>query len=159
MLKKISNQKEKMMLKVLGMCMLVLCISPACNNNTSGKQLKGEETVSVANAAQHMNLKNGELIYQRHCQVCHQANGQGVPGYYPPIIGTKSSSGDKGYLIKVLMYGLSGEVTIEGKKYNSVMSNFRMLSDKEIADVLNYVRSQSDDNLEPVSPEEVKQIR
>lgn len=159
MLKKLRVQKVKMKLKMLGVCMLVLCITPGCNNNKSGKQTKGNETASVVNTDKLMDLKNGELIYQRHCQVCHQANGQGVPGYYPPIIGTKSSRGDKGYLIKVLMYGLSGEVNIEGKKYNGVMSNFRMLSNKEIADVLNYVRSQGDDNPDPVSPQEVQQIR
>jgi hypothetical protein len=39
----------------------------------------------------------------------------------------------------VVLYGLQGPLTVEGKTYNGVMPPFRQLKDQEVADVLNYV--------------------
>lgn len=144
-----------MLIRSLGsvLVLLVVVLSQGCADKA--QSTKGYGEYGSAKMESFADLKNGELVYSRNCKVCHQDKGQGVSGYYPPIMGTESSKGEKDYLIKVLLYGLSGEVEIEGEKYNGVMSNYRNLKDKDIADVLNYIRSYSGGNLDMVTEEEV----
>ena len=136
---------------------LLIMMFVACNSSSESK--KEDDKLKTEQSLSEVDLTQGKLIYDRNCKVCHQANGQGIPNFYPPIVNTKHSKGDKDYLVKVLLYGLSGKVEIEGKTYNGVMANYRNFSDEDIAAVLNYVRSMSDKNLEPVMPEDVAKFR
>lgn len=91
-------------------------------------------------------LEIGKNVYETGgsgnlaCQTCHQANGEGLPPSFPPLKGQKEFMGDcakhAGYVIK----GLSGEITVNGQKYNGVMPAQAGLSDLEIAAVISYER-------------------
>jgi mono/diheme cytochrome c family protein len=78
----------------------------------------------------------------RFCASCHQATGQGVPGAFPPLVGhvpeLYNAQGGHDYLINLLLYGLQGEIQVQGQTYNGVMPGWQQLSDEEIADLLNY---------------------
>ena len=105
----------------------------------------------------------GAKLYSANCQSCHQATGQGLPGAFPPLTHLSKVVQAKGgpeYLIRVVLYGLQGSLTVEGKTYNGVMPPFRQLKDQEVADLLNYVLTTfAKSKAKPISAEEVKALR
>ncbi len=83
-------------------------------------------------------VKAGEAVYQTVCLACHQADGKGLPGAFPPLAGSDYLLGDKDRAVGVVVRGLEGEVVVNGVKYNSVMPAMTQLSDQEIADALTF---------------------
>ena len=73
-------------------------------------------------------IDTGKEIYMKAapgggmCFTCHQQNGQGLAGQFPPLAGSDWVLGDKERLIKISMYGLMGEIEVNGVKYNNVMA-------------------------------------
>jgi nitrite reductase (NO-forming) len=72
------------------------------------------------------------------CFACHQAEGQGVPNAFPPLAKSDFLNADVDRAIDIVLHGKTGEITVNGKTYNSVMTQ-QMLSAEEIANVLTYV--------------------
>ncbi|MFY9309426.1 MAG: cytochrome c, partial [Bacteroidia bacterium] len=69
----------------------------------------------------------GKKVFTQTCQVCHQANGKGVPGQFPPLAGSEwvlASEGWHGdnHIVKIVLNGLQGVVTVEGAQYNNAMA-------------------------------------
>ena len=81
----------------------------------------------------------GEKIYQTYCSACHQATGQGLAGAFPPLAGSDYLLADKSRAINVVLGGLKGEITVNGKTFNAVMPNLSYLKDEEVANVVTYV--------------------
>lgn len=86
---------------------------------------------------------DGDAVYAGSCAVCHGAEGQGTEGAFPPLAehAARLAAADRGYPPLVVLYGLSGEITVEGDEYNGVMPAWDQLSDEEIAAALNVVVS------------------
>jgi mono/diheme cytochrome c family protein len=84
----------------------------------------------------------GAAIYATNCAGCHQANGEGVPGAFPPLAGhlaeVVAAENGRAYLINVLLFGLEGPITVNGQTYDGTMPAWSFLSDADIAAVLNY---------------------
>lgn len=80
----------------------------------------------------------GKGVYAKVCISCHQANGQGIPGAFPPLAKSDYLNKDVNRAIKGVVKGLSGPITVNGVKYNSAMPA-QALNDQQIADVLTYV--------------------
>lgn len=103
----------------------------------SGEEAPKEVAAAPAGQA------SGEALYQR-CVTCHQANGQGTPGAFPPLAGSEfANASNPAVPIRVLLHGLQGPITVKGTQYNSVMPAYGTgveMSDDEIAAVLTYVR-------------------
>ncbi len=89
-------------------------------------------------AALKSSVKRGEGIYNKYCSGCHQPNGKGLPGAFPPLAKSDYLLKDKNRAIGVVVNGLTGKIKVNGKDYNNSMPNFAYLKDREIADVLNY---------------------
>ncbi|WP_342648342.1 cytochrome c [Mucilaginibacter sp. CSA2-8R] len=102
---------------------------------------------------------DGKTVYLQNCLTCHQADGGGVPNMNPPLIKTDYVLGDKTRLIKIVLNGFNDRVEIEGEMYNNVMPSLNHLTDKQIADVLTYVRSNFGNKASAVSATEVKKLR
>ncbi|TCS86571.1 mono/diheme cytochrome c family protein [Anseongella ginsenosidimutans] len=100
----------------------------------------------------------GKKIYDSYCLACHQSDGNGVPGMYPPLTDTAWLA-DEEKLIEIVLEGLSGSITVNGKTYNQMMPTHNFLKDKEIASVLSYVRYTFGDNKDYILPEEVSARR
>lgn len=103
-----------------------------------------------------------------NCAGCHQANGQGIPGAFPPLAGhlpdLYQAQGGRDYLIHVLLYGLQGPITVAGKSYNGSMPAWAQLSDEQIAAVLDHElqswgNADTLKNFKPITPDEVKARR
>jgi len=103
-------------------------------------------------------IKSGKAIFGTTCFACHQSEGQGVPNAFPPLAKSDFLNADPKRAIQVVIRGLSGEITVNGKKINSVMPS-QNLSDDEIADVLTYVYSSWGNNKTVVTPAMVKAQR
>ncbi|MGE9268856.1 MAG: DUF7133 domain-containing protein, partial [Verrucomicrobiales bacterium] len=124
------------------------------------------EKLALPEAATHP----GRKIYDMLCLNCHQADGKGLPGVYPPLAGTDwlLAEGEEGKerLIKVLLHGLSGPIAVNGKPFESaaplVMPPMG-LDDAHVAQVLTWLRreafGQAKKPASAITPEEVRTLR
>lgn len=114
-------------------------------------------------------ISSGQEIYMKAapgggmCFTCHQPTGLGLPGAFPPLADSDWVLGDKERLIKISMYGLMGEIEVNGVKWNNVMAAPGIppgsLTDSQIADVLTYIRNAWGNSASAVSPSEVATVR
>ncbi len=103
-------------------------------------------------------MKLGQNVYTQNCASCHQANGQGIPNAFPPLANSDYLMQDKERSIRAVLKGLSGPITVNGKKYNSVMLPVN-LNNEQTAAVLTYVRNSWGNKGEKVTAEEVQKVR
>jgi nitrite reductase (NO-forming)/hydroxylamine reductase len=96
---------------------------------------KAEVAGAAASAAQ---VESGKKVYEIACMACHQADGKGLPGAFPPLAGSDYLLGNKDRAVGVVVNGLQGEVVVNNVKFNSVMPAMTQLSDQEIADALTF---------------------
>lgn len=101
---------------------------------------------------------HGKQVYDRICATCHQPDGRGMPGIFPPLAKSDFLMNDPERAVRVLLEGLEGPITVNGQSFNGVMPNFS-LKDDEIAAVLNYVRSNFGNAGSPVWLADVRRIR
>lgn len=104
-------------------------------------------------------VTRGKAVYTKWCMACHQKDGGGVQNLNPPLIKTSYVLGDKTKLTRIILKGLNQPIEIEGIEYNNAMTPFAHLSDKDIADVLTYVRNSFGNKASAVTMAEVKAIR
>lgn len=104
---------------------------------------------------------DGKKVYLRICFACHQPTGLGLPGAFPPLAGSAIvTEADPGKIIRIVLHGLQGPIEVKGTTYNSMMPPIvPALTDKEIADVLTYVRNEWGNKAAPVTVDAVTQIR
>lgn len=100
-------------------------------------------------------IELGKQVYAKTCFACHQSEGQGVAGVFPPLAKSDYLNDDVDRAIDIVLRGLSGEITVNGEKYNSLMTP-QLLSDEEIANVLTFVYNSWDNNGTTVTPDMVK---
>lgn len=83
---------------------------------------------------------DGAAVFASRCASCHQANGQGLPGAFPPLAGSPYVTHASAPIVDILLRGLDGPVTVGGQPFNGVMPSFATASDAELAAVISYVR-------------------
>jgi len=91
-------------------------------------------------------ISDGKLIYEDFCIQCHLFNGEGIEKIYPPLNNSDYLLKNLDKSIYSIKYGLTGEIIVNGIKYNGVMAN-QGLEDDEIADVMNYITNSWDNSL------------
>ena len=88
----------------------------------------------------------GAKVYRNQCAQCHQADGNGVLGVYPPLVASNWVTGHPQVVSRILINGLNGPILVKGSKYNGNMPAFGSsglaLSDKDIAGVITYIRQE-----------------
>ena len=103
---------------------------------------------------------DGGAIFQAKCVACHQANGQGIAGVFPPLAESEWVKGKPEVLASILLHGINGKLSVKGASYNGQMPAFKdLLKDEEIAAVLTHIRSQWGNKAEPVAADVVKTAR
>jgi len=96
---------------------------------------------------------DGAAQYGQTCGACHQLTGQGVPGAFPPLAGNKIVQGDPHFLSRIVLYGLQGQVTVNGQTYNGAMPGFStQLTDAQISQILTYIRGTWGNGASSVDP-------
>ena len=101
----------------------------------------------------------GKVLFTGTCSVCHQANGEGLAGVFPPLAKSDYIAKDVKRIISTVLHGLSGKVTVNGKEYNSVMPPMNQLNDDEVANILTYVLNSWSNPGGRITADEVKKVR
>jgi nitrite reductase (NO-forming) len=104
-------------------------------------------------------VKAGEALFAGTCSTCHQPDGKGMAGVFPPLAQSDYLAKDNATLIKIVLNGLSGPVTVNGQDYNSVMPPMSQLADDEVANILTYVRNSWGNAGGAVTADEVAKAR
>jgi nitrite reductase (NO-forming) len=126
--------------------------------------LKAVSVAAKAHAAGTLSkdeqIAAGKQLFTGTCSVCHQANGEGLPGVFPPLAKSDYlAKQDRNHLISIPLHGLTGKVTVNGKDYDSVMPPMTQLTDDEIANLLTYVLNSWGNPGGQVTKEEVAKVR
>jgi mono/diheme cytochrome c family protein len=112
--------------------------SPAAATSAAASPAAGGKMTAAGGAS----AAAGAKVYTTNCSSCHQANGKGQPGVFPPLAGNPFVTGPADKVIHVVKDGLSGKITVNGVTYNGQMPAWKgTLSDSDIAAVVTYIRS------------------
>ena len=142
----------------------IILLSVSCKNrqNAGGQSTKDDEmnsAVTERSEAAAVNLSPGKKIYDEYCMACHQEDGSGVPGMYPPLGKAEYVTGPADELIKVIVFGLEGPITVNGVAYSQEMPAHDYLSDDDIATLVNYIKETWGNKGSSVSAADVKRVR
>ena len=108
---------------------------------------------------------SGAEVFLNQCSACHQPKGQGVAGQFPKLARNPDLFLSQDYPLRVVLAGLTGKITVEGDHLDSVMPPLAVMSDEEIAAVVNYVRGAFGNDalrpksMAPVTPAMVAELR
>lgn len=125
--------------------------TPILYKNT---EIKGDIKALVGGDGQTQS--NGERLYAQHCQSCHQANGKGLPGAFPPLVGSEIVLGDNIELyVDIIMNGYDARAEFAVMTAVGTLSN---LTPEEVTAIMNHERTSWGNDAEKVKIEDVKAI-
>ncbi len=154
--------KEFVRAFIISIPFIVALVGSSCtqsSSSTSDQQAeKFQQSLESADSGPVEQVHPGKSVYEKYCLTCHQADGSGVPGMYPSV-GPNEWTKDQAKIIQVVLNGQSGEIEVNGEVYNNLMPPHDFLSDKEVADVVSYVRANFGNELPPVTVEDVAAAR
>lgn len=152
------NIKSLLLIPAIGIAIILTSCGggQTASTETPAESTTVEEKAETNNAT--LDLSKGESIFNAKCMVCHQENGQGVEGAFPPLAGSDYLLTDKKRAVKEVLEGKTGEVTVNGKTYNQVMPP-NVLTDEEAADVMNYILNSWGNNGGTLTVDDVKAVR
>ena len=82
----------------------------------------------------------GKASYMAFCMACHQPTGVGLAGAFPPLAGSDSFAKLKPEdAVKNILLGKTGEITVNGTKYNNIMPVQTQISDQDISNIVTYI--------------------
>ena len=112
----------------------------------------------IASRSKDEKMLSGKQIYMQTCFACHQAEGQGIPNAFPPLAKSDYLNADVDRAISIVLKGKTGEITVNGLKYNSVMTR-QAISNQDIADVMTYVYNSWGNNETDITKSQVDDIK
>lgn len=119
-----------------------------------------EEAVEMEGDAVADPIAEGALIYARTCQACHQADGAGFAGAFPPIVGSEWVVGAPETLVRVILHGVQGPIRVAGQDFDGVMPGWEgQLSDAQVAAVASYIRQWDANDAGAIDAETVAAVR
>ncbi|MBX7208748.1 MAG: c-type cytochrome [Verrucomicrobiaceae bacterium] len=101
----------------------------------------------------------GKVLFTGVCAACHQTHGKGLDGVAPPLMDSEWVLGPEQRIVRIVLHGLTGPVSVKGKTYRLDMPAFASFTDDQIAGILTYIRREWEHNAAPVGPDTVKAIR
>ena len=116
------------------------------------------EIEAPVNLSKEEQIIAGKNLYMQACFACHQPNGEGIPNAFPPLAKSDYLNADVDRSIGILLHGLSGEVVVNGKSYNSIMPAQQM-NDSEIANVLTFIYNSWGNSGKVITPQMVQAQR
>ena len=103
---------------------------------------------------------DGQAAYLHNCSACHQPDGKGLTGAFPPLAASDWLVGKTpAEVASTVLKGVQGEIVVNGVTYNSLMPAQSHISDADIADIVNYVLASWDNPGGSITEAEVKAQR
>ncbi len=122
------------------------------------QNMPGDAPVAAKATSVAERIELGKQIYSQTCFACHQGEGQGIANAFPPLAKADYLNEDVDRAIRIVLQGKTGEITVNGKKYNSVMTA-QTLTDEEVANVLTYVYNSWGNNKTEVTTSRVARVK
>ena len=98
-----------------------------------------------ASETEHKAESTGKELYLAHCAGCHQADGSGEAGYFPPVVATPWVESAPA-LTEIMFRGVSGTIHVNNERYASYMSPYgKELTDAEVLKIVHYVQHELND--------------
>lgn len=113
--------------------------------------------VLTLDAQSQVLFADGRQKYLTSCAGCHASNGGGVNRMGPPLVGSEWVIGDERRLALILLHGIEGPISVNGKEYDvpeilPVMPSHSTMDDGSIAAILTYIRNEWGNQAGPISP-------
>lgn len=102
---------------------------------------------------------DGSQVFSANCSACHQANGAGLIGVFPPLVNSRWVLSAKDRLVQIMLHGIQGEIEVQGVTYNGAMPAFARLSDAELAAVTSHIRATWGNAAEAITPADIAKGR
>lgn len=150
----------------LGMVIAVLALSAVAPLGSAGPPSALAQTATPTGDFQWQTL--GERTYQANCSGCHQRSGRGISGGFPPLAGHAAQVYEqkgRAYITRLVLFGVTGAIEVEGTPYNGLMPSWSSLRDDEIAAAIDYVLTAWDNDkklpkdFKPILPAEIAAAR
>ena len=108
----------------------------------------------------------GEILYMQKCSVCHQPDGKGIPGFFPPLAGnplvtSNDSKKIQEYLGRII-FGYHGGLIVNRQVYSGTMPPIGYhgrMNDSELLDLINYQRKAWGHNTNPITAMDLARAR
>ena len=121
--------------------------------------VKPEPPLAPLTQEQQARYEMGRVLFTGVCAACHQPHGKGLDGVAPPLMDSEWVLGPEQRLVRIVLHGLTGPLSVKGKTYYLDMPAFGSLPDEQISAVLTYLRREWEHTAAPVEPGTVKAIR
>ncbi|HLT07554.1 MAG TPA: cytochrome c [Cyclobacteriaceae bacterium] len=118
--------------------LLALLAFWACNSG-SNKVQDGPSIKDITDLTTRQYAIEGKRIYDKLCANCHQVDGSGLGRLIPPLINSDFMQEDIGRTIRLIKYGIEGEIIVNGIEYNQPMPPNPQLTSMEIAQIVTYI--------------------
>ncbi len=112
----------------------------------------------IASLTREAQIERGRRVFMQTCFACHQPDGKGLPGIFPPLAGSDFLLADHDRPVRIVTKGLTGPITVKGAAFNNVMPP-QVLTDQQIADVLTYVTNSWGNTATPYTVEDVRKVK
>ena len=104
-------------------------------------------TPAASSSSSASSATHGASVFSQNCSSCHGAQGQGMPGTFPPLANNPVVVGDPNNVINIMKNGLTGAIAVNGQTFNGTMPAWKsQLSTQNIADVITFIRSSLGNN-------------
>jgi mono/diheme cytochrome c family protein len=115
-------------------------------------------------AKQQELFAQGRQLYLVTCAGCHGPDGAGLEPQGPPLLDSEWVLGPEDRLIRILLHGMEGPVSVNGTRYEpprilTEMPSLAVLDNESLAAVLTYIRREWDHAADPVDPKTVSRLR
>src|SRR5690606_8668570 len=128
---------------------------PTVERDFISSRKKRKEETQTTPLAGNSTLPDGASLFQANCAVCHQPDGRGLPGAFPPLAGSPIVTDENAdTIIRIILEGYDAR-----PEYATMQPFGDLLTDEEIAAIVNFERSHWGNNAPPVTPEDVKKLR
>ena len=126
--------------------------------SAAGAPLEHQAEVAQGSAKQ-LDMEKGRELYQQNCAACHQPEGQGLPGAFPPLAKSDFIAANPASVLEVTVKGRQGKMIVNGVEYNNVMPAMSYLSDKDLSRIVTFVLNSWGNPGGTVSFQQVKDFR
>lgn len=134
---------------------LVLAACSRGSNDASSRAA----AAAAAQAQNPASASDGATVYLENCSSCHQTNGEGVAGAFPPLAGNPVVTGNPVAVIAIVKNGLEGKIVVHGSAYSGIMPAWKkQITDQQIAEVISYIRTSWNNNSHGVSLSQVEAV-